>query len=93
MDGWVFNNWGSGNLEHLRKEIGKEGYTEFWRREEPPKHRYIQILAQDKKEKKDLIKRLKHEVKPYPKNAREYNKGIEHHTTISPENEITTKFW
>jgi len=89
----VFNNWGSGNLEHLRKEIGKEGYKEFWRREEPPKHRYIQILAQDKKEKKDLIKRLKHEIKPYPKDTREYNKGITHHTTISPENEITTKFW
>ena len=89
----VFNNWGSGNLEHLRKEIGKEGYKEFWRREEPPKHRYIQILAQDKKEKKDLIKRLKHEIRPYPKDSREYNKGIEHHTTISPENEITTKFW
>ena len=89
----VFNNWGSGNLEHLRREIGKEGYKEFWRREEPPKHRYIQILAQDKKEKKDLIKRLKHEIRPYPKDTREYNKGIEHHTTISPENEITTKFW
>ena len=89
----VFNNWGSGNLEHLRREIGKEGYKEFWRREEPPKHRYIQILAQDKKEKKDLIKRLKHEIRPYPKDAREYNKGIENHTTISPENEITTKFW
>ena len=63
----VFNNWGSGNLEHLRKEIGKQGYKEFWRREEPPKHRYIQILAQNKKEKKDLMKRLKHEIRPYPK--------------------------
>ena len=89
----VFNNWGSGNLEHLRREIGKEGYKEFWRREEPPKHRYIQILAQDKKEKKDLIKRLKHEIRPYPKDTREYNKGIEQHSVISPENEITTKFW
>ena len=28
----VFNLWGSGNLEHLRKEIGKQGYKEFWRR-------------------------------------------------------------
>ena len=50
----VFNLWGSGNLEHLRKEIGKQGYKEFWRREEPPKHRYIQILAQSKKEKREM---------------------------------------
>ena len=53
----VYNLWGSGNLEHLRREIGKEGHTEFWRREEPPKHRYIQIISQNKKEKKDLMKK------------------------------------
>jgi hypothetical protein len=44
--------WGSGNLEALRAAIGKDGYKEFWRREEPPKHRYIQIIGEDKKEKK-----------------------------------------
>jgi hypothetical protein len=89
----VFTKWGSGNLEHLRREIGKDGYKQFWRREEPPKHRYIQIIGADKKDKKDLIKRLKHEVRPYPKNAREYNKGIELHTTIEPDSEISVKFW
>jgi hypothetical protein len=89
----VFTKWGSGNLEHLRREIGKDGYKEFWRREEPPKHRYIQIIGADKKDKKDLIKRLKHEVKPYPKNAREYNKGVQNHTTIEPDTEISVKFW
>ena len=89
----VFTKWGSGNLEHLRREIGKDGYTEFWRREEPPKHRYIQLIPQDKREKKDLIKRLKHPIKEYPKNAREYNKGIEHHTTIEPSTEIAKNFW
>ena len=43
------------------------------------------VLKKDKKEKKDLIKRLKNEVKHYPKNAREYNKGVQHHTTIEPD--------
>ena len=71
----VFNLWGSGNLEHLKKEIGKEGYKEFWRREEPPKHRYI-LLAQNRKERKDLLKRLKHETKPYPKEASDYNTEV-----------------
>ncbi len=89
----VFTKWGSGNLEHLRREIGKDGYTEFWRREEPPKHRYIQLIPQDKREKKDLMKRLKHPIREYPKNAREYNKGIEHHTTIEPSTEIAKNFW
>ena len=89
----VFTKWGSGNLEHLRREIGKDGYKQFWRREEPPKHRYIQIIGADKKDKKDLIKRLKHEIRPYPKNAREYNKGVEVHTTIEPDSEISVKFW
>ena len=45
--------WSSGNLEALRAAIGKDGYKEFWRREEPPKHRYIQIIGEDKKEKKE----------------------------------------
>ncbi len=89
----VYNLWGSNNLEHLRREIGKEGYTEFWRREEPPKHRYIQILAQNKKEKKDLIGRLKHAVMGYPKNASDFNKQIEHYQTIPPDSELTKKFW
>jgi hypothetical protein len=89
----VFTMWGSNNLEHLKKEIGKSGYKEFWRREEPPKHRYIQILAQDKKEKKDLIKRLKHEILPYPKNAADYNTDVVRHDTYPPEDSIEVKFW
>ena len=89
----VYSMWGSGNLEHLRKEIGKQGYKEFWRREEPPKHRYIQIVVGDKKEKRELFKGLKHAVREYPKNTREFNKEVETHLTISPETEATTKFW
>lgn len=89
----VFSTWGSNNLEHLRKEIGKSGYKEFWRREEPPKHRYIQILAQDKKEKKDLMRRLKHEIRPYPKDASEYNTDVIHWDTHPPEDAIEQKYW
>ncbi|MEY4332828.1 MAG: Polaribacter phage [Bacteroidota bacterium] len=89
----VYSMWGSGNLEHLRREIGKQGYKEFWRREEPPKHRYIQVIAGDKKEKKSILKSLKHEVRDYPKNAKEFNKDIECHTTIAPESELASKFW
>jgi hypothetical protein len=89
----VFSMWGSGNLEHLRREIGKQGYKQFWRREEPPKHRYIQVLGADKKEKRQLLKTLKHDPKNYPKDTREFNKDIEVHTTIAPETEIASKFW
>jgi hypothetical protein len=89
----VFSTWGSNNLEHLRKEIGKSGYKQFWRREEPPKHRYIQILAQDKKEKKDLMKRLKHPIRPYPKDASEYNTDVIHWDTHPPEDLIEQKYW
>jgi hypothetical protein len=89
----VFNNWGSGNLEHLRKEIGKQGYKEFWRREEPPKHRYIQILPHNKKERKDLMSRLKHEIQPYPKDLNDYNTDIVHHHTYPPEELTEINFW
>lgn len=89
----VFNKWGSGNLEHLKREIGKDGYKEFWRREEPPKHRYIQILAKNKKERKDLISRLKHDIQPYPTKASDYNTEVVHHLTYPPEESIETNFW
>jgi hypothetical protein len=89
----VFSTWGSNNLEHLRKEIGKSGYKEFWRREEPPKHRYIQILAQDKKEKKDLVKRLKHPILSYPKDASSYNTDVIRWDTHPPEDSIGQNYW
>jgi hypothetical protein len=89
----VFSMWGSGNLAHLQMEIGKQGYKEFWRREEPPKHRYVQILAQDKKEKKDLMKRLKHEIRPYPKDTASYNTDVVHHLTTYEAPEGAENFW
>ena len=89
----VFSLWGSGNLEHLRYEIGKQGYDRFWRRIEPPKHRYIQILAQNKKEKRELMSKLKHEIKPYPKSNKDYNTEIVEHTTTYQIKEGTEMFW
>lgn len=89
----VFSTWGSNNLEHLKREIGKQGYGEFWRREEPPKHRYIQILSQNKKERKDLVKRLKHKILPYPNDVSDYNTKIERYDTYPPEDSIKTNFW
>jgi len=89
----VFSMWGSGNLDHLKREIGKQGYKEFWRKMESPKHRYIQILAQDKKEKKELMKKLKHEIKPYPKSTDEFNTEIVHHLTTYEVPAGAENFW
>jgi hypothetical protein len=89
----VFNNWGSGNLEHLKKAIGKDGYKEFWRRRSPDKHRYIQLLPQNKKEKKDLLSRMKQQEYPYPSSVADYDYPIEHHLTYPPEDDIEKKFW
>jgi hypothetical protein len=89
----VFSKWGSSNMEHLKREIGKDGYDKFWRRKEPPKHRYIQILAQNKRERRELMSKLKHEAYPYPKNAEDYIPEIEMHYTYSPNENNDISFW
>jgi hypothetical protein len=89
----VSSKWGSNNLDHLKREIGKEGYSKFWRRQEYVKHRYIQILSRDKKEKRDLLKRLKHEIKPYPKVAALYDTDIEEHETYAADSDFGERFW
>jgi hypothetical protein len=88
----VYSKWGSTNMEHLKREIGKDGYKEFWRRKESAKHRYIQILASDKRERKELLKKLKHKIYPYPKNAEAFIPDIEHHMTYDP-GEAGADFW
>jgi len=60
----VFSKWGSHNIEHLKKRIGKT----FWRKKESCKHRYIKFIA-NKSINKKLKKSLKHEVLPYPKSS------------------------
>jgi len=89
----VYSLWGSSNVEHLKKEIGKQGHTVFWRKMESPKHRYIQLISQNKKEKRELMKKLKHKIYPYPKNASDFNKEITTHTTYEPDSDLETKFW
>ena len=89
----VSANWGSHNVEHLKREIGKSGYSEFWRRIESGKHRYIQILAQNKKERKQLISKMKHPVKPYPKDAVAYEGEVLNFKTYEPEKSNEVKYW
>jgi len=66
----VSSRWGSHNVEHLKKSIGKT----FWRKKESNKHRYILFIS-DKVNNKKFIKNLKHPVIPYPK-------GTEHIDSI-----------
>lgn len=87
----VFSRWGSHNLEHLKTQMGKENIREFWRKKESPKHRYIQVLGQNKSEKRKLTKQLKHKVSPYPKNPEEFIAPVERHETYEPENVVS--FW
>lgn len=89
----VYSLWGSSNLEHLKREIGKQGYKEFWRRQESEKHRYIQILAQNKKEKRELLKNMKQKELPYPTKVDEFEHTIERHITYEPDSGFETKFW
>ena len=87
----VFSKWGSHNVEHLKKEIGKQNKSCFWRKKEAPKHRYIQILGKNKSEKRKLSKMLKHKTSPYPKDPEEFLPPIEKHETYTPENAVS--FW
>jgi hypothetical protein len=58
----VSSRWGSHNVEHLKKCLGKT----FWMKKEASKFRYIYILVKGK-ERKKIIKNLKHPTYPYPK--------------------------
>jgi hypothetical protein len=60
----VQSTYGSHNVEHLKKKIGKT----FWRKKESQKYRYFYVLT-NKVEKKKILKNLKHPVLPYPKNT------------------------
>jgi len=53
--------WGSKNLQKLAETIGHI----FWRKEESSKHRYIYFLC-NKREKKQILKKLKLPIVSYP---------------------------
>ena len=76
-DGWIFKFEKDGRWMHGRTifphyktndpyEIQKQVNETFWIRKELQKHRYVYILA-GKKDKKKIMKTLKHETLPYPK--------------------------
>ena len=63
-DEWIHgrtlaNTYRTNDIEKLKKKIGHT----FWYRVEPLKHRYVYLL----KNKRKLMKHLKHPIKPYPK--------------------------
>ena len=58
----VSSTYGSHNVEWLKKKIGHT----FYRKKESNKHRYFYLLC-NKKEKRKIIKSLKHPILPYPK--------------------------
>ena len=81
----VSATYGSHNVEHLKKKIGHT----FWRKEEPEKHRYIYFLC-SKKDKKKMMKSLKHPPLSYPKNPDNYVVKIE---KIEVEEKKVDKFY
>ena len=58
----IFPYYGTNDPEKIREQVDKP----FWIRKEQQKHRYVYILAR-KRDKKNILKTLKHETLPYPK--------------------------
>lgn len=58
----ITDKFGPNNIENLKKTIGKT----FWIKKKLKKHRYVYVLG-SKKERKDIIRTLKHPVSHYPK--------------------------
>jgi len=80
----AFSTYGSHNVEHLKKTIGKT----FWRKKESTKHRYVYLLV-NKVEKKKILSNLKHPFLPYPKDTT-YKEDIEE---IKVDNKIENPFF
>lgn len=80
----VFSMYGSHNIEHLKKTIGRT----FWRKKESTKHRYVCLLG-NKIEKKKILANLKHPFLPYPKS----NNYIEEIQEIKVDNEVENTFF
>ena len=89
----VFSKYGSHNIEHLKTVLGKLGHKKFWRAQESGKHRYIQILGKDKKERKQMLKNMKHPAKPYPKSAELYAPDVLEIETYEPTILNKNEYW
>lgn len=79
----VSERWGSHNVKHLEKTIGRT----FWRKQEPSKHRYIYFLT-GKGTTKKLKKQLKHPSQPYPKNVGDYSFPITQHESSASDSKF-----
>jgi len=75
----VSSKYGSHNVEHLKKSIG----STFWRKKESSKHRYFLLIC-DKKERKQILKNLKHPTLSYPKKS-DFSEEIEQ-IDVNPTN-------
>jgi hypothetical protein len=64
--------YGTTSPEKLQTILDKP----FWVKVQPLKHRYIYILGKDKKDKKQLLKSLKHPAYEYPKTNTEFIEEI-----------------
>ena len=80
----VSERYGSHNIEKLKKAIGKT----FWRKQESGKHRYFWILT-NKKERKTILKTLKHPCIDYPKDSNTTDHLITQHDVT----EVESKFF
>lgn len=80
----VSSKYGSHNVEHLKRTIGKT----FYRKKESNKHRYILFIS-NKGENRKFIKSLKHPILPYPKN----NKHIDEIQEFLVENNSDNSFF
>jgi hypothetical protein len=80
----VFSRYGSHNINHLKKKIGRT----FWRKKEAGKLKYFLLIC-DKKTKKSILKSLKKPILPYPKST-EFKEEIEEHRVqnITKENDF-----
>ena len=68
----VSAKWGSKNLQKLAEKIGHV----FWRKEESSKHRYIYFLC-NKREKRELLKKIKLPIIPYPDSTKKWEPPIQ----------------
>ena len=89
----ISSRWGSCNIEVLKQKLAEEGYTEFWRKKDKPKHRYVYILTDNKSDRKRILNTLKHPTKPYPKGSVGGEDEIQHFYTNREKVETGGTFW
>lgn len=80
----VGEKFGPKNPQKLAEKIGHK----FWRKMESSKHRYIYFLC-DKREKKEIMSKLKLPILPYPKKDEKWIAPVEQLELINEKVKIT----